>query len=210
MVEGRAEKRPWKHLLRHLTLAFALLRSWSPRGGKTHKINMPLESLFFTWQTPLTYDDTTVTSVPKVGRDYASRPDLSVQYIEDSSQGTRFTVWTASADWRWRCMRQHGHWHRFRPPPGRKPPLPPGGHSWQACHFDRKHTDVSPEGKEGCICTSTSVTWLPAKQHLKSLWFISGQRSLLDFWQQVESSPNRKCEIFRFKWRLHSFIRSST
>lgn len=55
------------------------------------------------------------------------------------------------------------------PPPTENPRTPPGGHSWQACHFDRKHTDVSPEGKEGCICTSTSVTWLPAKQHLKSL-----------------------------------------
>lgn len=70
--------------------------------------------------------------------------------ISPSEQGSQF--WQCQLTKVSEVMRQHGHWHRFRPH-GRKP----CSCRWQACHFARKHADVSLGEIESCTCCSVSV-----------------------------------------------------
>lgn len=83
-----------EYLLRRSTPAFIFAVNPFKRKTKI-KINK-LESLFFTWQT-LTYDDTVFTSIPKVC-DKCPDQTYSDTVRSDSSEGTKFTVLTVSAD----------------------------------------------------------------------------------------------------------------
>lgn len=97
-----------------------------------------------------------------------------------------------SADWRWRDMWQHGHWHWFGPH-SRKPCSP-----WWLLLAGLSHR------------RRQRATFAPA-----SLWFCYQQSSMSGRWSPLDfgnkwSSLNQKCKVFWFEWRLHSFIHSST
>lgn len=106
-------------------------------------------------------------------------------------------------------MRQHGHWHRFRPH-SRKP---------CSCRWTllavlsfRSQTYWRLTGGERAAFAPPSLSLcypLSSIGNPGSSWMVDGPCPCWTGWQ-VKCSLKRKCKVFRLEWRLHSFIYNPT